>query len=82
MSEEEYLRACGWEPGEDDAGEIEWTHERRPSDWPGRLLKHTTDEAVEDQLAEDRARYNFVRARSWMNGGLLVPIPALEPKEI
>jgi hypothetical protein len=77
MTEEEYLRACGWESGEDDAGE--WTHEKRPSDWPGWLKKHTTDEAVEAQLAEDRARYDFVRARSWVNGGLLVPIPPLEP---
>lgn len=75
MSDEEYLRACGWEFGEDDAGEIEWTHEKRPSKRFGDLKKHTTTEAIEDQLAEDRARYNFMRERSDCDGGPFVPKP-------
>lgn len=64
MNGEEYLRASGWESGEDDAGEVEWTHERRSSKQPGRLKRHTLAEAVYAQCAEDRARAAFVLART------------------
>ena len=72
MSEEEYLKAAGWEePAFEDSG---WTCERFLNE-RGTMRGFTTAEAVEAQLAEDRARYNFVRERSAMGGGLLVPIP-------
>jgi len=63
MSEEEYLRACGWA-------------ERRPGAWDPPLRSSggptfdvyfepiPTAKAVEAQLAEDRARLAFVLSRS------------------
>jgi hypothetical protein len=93
MTDEQYLRARGWDPPafEDDDT---WTHQRHPKldahGWvePGRLRHFTLAEAVETQLAEDRDCYNFVRARTRMHGGYLWPqegppddIEANRPKE-
>jgi hypothetical protein len=41
----------------------------------------TRAEAVEAQLAEDRARQNFVRERSFIHGGLLLA-PSVETVEV
>ena len=56
MNDEEYLRACGgWTC---DYGRLyRWSHERHGSGL-------TIADAVEAQLAEDRARFAFVLART------------------
>jgi hypothetical protein len=84
MTNEQYLRRRGWSEFEGD----------RPGLWmrdggrgrPTAILPLA--EAVETQLAEDRACYNFVRARTRMYGGFLWPqdeptddIAANRPKE-
>jgi hypothetical protein len=77
MNEVEYLKAAGWKEADaldDDCGPM-WKHKRRPPLRFASTNYFTRAEAVEAQLAEDRARYNFVRERSAMGGGLLVPIP-------
>jgi hypothetical protein len=65
MTDEEYLRARGWERGELSTGKVFWRKhgQRMPS----------LAEAVETQLAEDRDCYNFVRAHTRMHGGYLWP---------
>lgn len=73
MTEEEYLRAKGWEcsiVANDE--EAPWAHPRHPSERFGVLLRFTIERAIAVQLCEDRRIYNFVRARSEMQGGMLV----------
>lgn len=66
MTDEEYLKMCGWVEPEYDDGL--WSH-------PRRMVWFNRAEAVKAQLDEDRARHNFVRERSTMSGGLMVPAP-------
>lgn len=67
MTEEEYLKACGWEQSEDgESGEVYWAHTRRPSVRSGYPRRFTLAEAVDVQTAEDRARVEFVLLRSNM----------------
>ena len=67
MTDEEYLKACGWEQNEDgESGEVHWTHPRRPSVRSGWPRRFTLAEAVYVQTAEDRARLEFVLLRSNM----------------
>lgn len=73
MNEEEYLKASGWMKRQGG-----WDPPPRPTGGATCDVYSapvSTAEAVEAQLAEDRARYNFMRERSVMGGGLLVPIP-------
>lgn len=57
MTDEEYLRACGWVRHDMSSGKPRWQR------WAGgRRL--SLAEAVEMQLAEDRARFAFVLART------------------
>ncbi len=63
MSEEAYLRARGWTP----RGERKWDPPHRPIEGPTMdiyLAPKPTAEAVETQLAEDRAVLAFVQSRS------------------
>ena len=65
MTTEEYLRACGW----NELGGI-WQREDRGEGW-ARIW--TIDEALQVQLAEDRARLAFVLNRgvitaTWADG--------------
>lgn len=55
MTEEEYLKACGWERGAMSSGK-EW--------WSSHGRRCAFAEAVDLQVAEDRARLAFVLARS------------------
>ena len=74
MTEAEYLRASGWKEADaldDDCGPM-WKHKRRPPSGFASTNYFTRAEAVEAQLVEDRARYNFLRERSVMDGGLLL----------
>lgn len=64
MNEEEYLKAAGWKQSID-----QWSRE-----WGDAADWMPLAEAVEAQLAEDRARYNFMRERSEWRGGVLVPL--------
>lgn len=58
MTDEEYLRACGWfEPRTTIHG---WTHPRRGMG----EVQYDLAEAVDLQVAEDRALLAFVLARS------------------
>jgi len=67
MTDEEYLRACGWKL---DAHGGWYRRDDEPTCNLGG--------AVERQLAEDRARDNFMRARSGiLNGELVHPDEAL-----
>lgn len=78
MNNEKYLRVCGWtcEDRSGDDFDSLWTHPTHRGTLPGTLRDFTFAEAVEQQLADDRARYNFVRERSWDEGGLLTEAPA------
>ena len=61
MTDEEYLRACGWVDRWTQRlvrDEDRWTHEKREG------FTFTLAQAVEAQLAEDRARLAFVLARA------------------
>lgn len=63
MSEEEYLRACGWVPRQEGG----WDPPLRSSGGPTYDVYSSpwkTADAVKKQLAEDRARLAFVLARS------------------
>lgn len=64
MTDEEYLRASWWRPFHDRWERIRFSDEPH--------VTYSLSEAVAMQVAEDRARYNFVRARSRMHGGLLL----------
>lgn len=77
MSDEEYLRARGWNCN--GSAMYRWEHPNRPDPERGGLRCYALAEAVKAQLAEDRALYNFVRARSAVEGGMLVPKPAEPP---
>jgi hypothetical protein len=64
MTNEEYLRAKGWCVSvRGDAGK--YGPDGKIAEWVSLA------EAVEHQLAEDRACYNFMRERSGIYGGLL-----------
>lgn len=65
MTEEEYLRASGWSVQYTGA----WYRTHPPLPRPNH---YPLAEAVEAQLAEDRARYNFMRERSGVRNGELV----------
>lgn len=60
MTDEEYLRARGWVEPEYDDGL--WSHPRHMVD--GRERWFDRAEAVEQQLAEDRAALAFVLSRT------------------
>ena len=66
MTDEEYLRACGWTRRSSG----NWMAPKDASS-PDFYTPHTMAEAVEMQLAEDRARHNFMLARSRRNGGFM-----------
>jgi hypothetical protein len=83
MNEVEYLHASGWKEADaldDDCGPM-WKHKRRPPSGFASTNYFTRAEAVEAQLVEDRARYNFMRERSVMDGGLLLA-PSVETVEV
>lgn len=66
MTDEEYLRACGWydaNSGTTRRDEDKWRHRRREHE-PSRR----TAEAVDVQVAEDRARFAFVQSRGGASG--------------
>lgn len=75
MTNEEYLRVCGWVQWDND-GNPSWTNERFLDD-RGHARDFTTSEALEVQLAEDRARLAFVLERSAV--ALHWPAPHLGP---
>ena len=84
MNEVEYLHASGWKEADaldDDCGPM-WKHKRRPPSGFASTNYFTRAEAVEAQLVEDRARYNFMRERSWIREGLLVPMPAPDERAV
>lgn len=69
MTEEEYLKTCGWEQSEDgESGEVYWTHPRRPSVRSGWPRRFTLAEAVDVQTTEDRARIAFAQSRGGPSG--------------
>lgn len=74
MTDEEYLRACGWNNVGGVGVLARWVPPRSAT-----MRYLSLDEALERQLAADRARCNFVRDRSTMCGGLMAPAP--EPEQ-
>lgn len=60
MTNEEYLRVCGWSRSREN----EWTRSRGDGPTCDVYCPLTTAQAVEVQLAEDRARLAFVLERS------------------
>ena len=79
MTDDEYLVTRGWETdGLDDGGEALWTHPRRPKGHGGgRRMHFTTAEAVETQIAEDRACLAFVQNHSPVHDDSGVPYDSL-----
>ena len=75
MTEEEYLRARGWDPGEDDCGDANWWHARHCKTAFPNVERLSTSEAVAAQITEDRRLYNFVRERSIVENGMLFAAP-------
>lgn len=76
MNEVEYLRASGWKEADaiDDDGGFMWKHKRRPPVGFASTNYFTRAEAVALQVADDRARFNFMRERSEWRHGVLVPL--------